>query len=452
MKCSKNILAFVLCFTVVITLCPMIGSANGGFSVIDNFDTLEVTSSAFNKYPNSSLGQTSEVFMQDSRAERGYKIVETTGVDGNTTKALETFNTNGDYLYLPFLNTFVHKDGFVTQYSFDIKFTKLPGDNPAAYKLEYVNFFMFDHNNSFRNDGQTSELNTPGGQTTIAKDVWYTFVGKINADGKLSMYMLDAATGEVLHEADTYKTFSDGGSFAVNAIRFQPHRYDMILNDGTTVYVTCQIDNAKVVQYDADTPPAITSASVENGQNGVMRNEVLTFNFSQGLSEDSTVILTSDDDPDVKWKSTADAFGRLTVSFPEMLKRKTTYTLSFDGVINENDVPCTEESITFTTEDLHIWNDIEISSVASDDTTEISFIISDAYSYPEFSGMVMAAAYTDGKMTGLDIVELTGVSTESELTRSFDIGSVSAGTEIQLMLLDNKYHPIPLASGKTEVQ
>ena len=123
MKCSKNILAFVLCFAVAITLCPMIGSANGGFSVIDNFDTLEVTSSAFNKYPNASLGQTSEVFMQDSRAERGYKIVETTGVDGNTTKALETFNTNGDYLYLPFLNTFVHKDGFVTQYSFDIKFT-----------------------------------------------------------------------------------------------------------------------------------------------------------------------------------------------------------------------------------------------------------------------------------------------------------------------------------------
>ena len=66
--------------------------------------------------------------------------------------------------------------------------------------------------------------------------------------------------------------------------------------------------------------------------------------------------------------------------------------------------------------------------------------------------MVMAAAYTDGKMTGLDIVELTEVSTESEITRSFDIGSVSAGTEIQLMLLDNKYHPIPLASGKTEVQ
>lgn len=452
MKCSKKILAFVLCLSVAISLCPMMCfAADGEGSYSDNFDTLDLESTAFNKYPNTSLGQTSEVFMQDSKSQKGFKIVETEGVDGKTTKALEISNTTGDWLYLPFSDSFVHTKGMVTQLSYDVKFTKLPSDNDK-FAGRSANFMVYGGSNGFVNDGNSDDLAAPAGagDITLEKEVWYKIVSRIGADGKLTSYLLNAKTGAVLLEAPTTKVFTDGAAFKPNAIQFRAN--GTVFDDGTKVYITCQIDNAKVVQYNSATPPAISSAPIQDGATDVIRNKALTFQFNQGLSKDSVVKITSTDDPDATCKTSADVFGNLTVSFPNMLKRKATYTLSFEGVKNENGVACTEESITFTAEDLHIWNDVEISSVSAGTTTEISFTLSDVYGYPDFTGIVMAAAYEDGKMIGLDIVELNAASTETKLTKSFDIGSVSAGTEIQLMLLDNIYYPVPLASGKTIVQ
>ena len=84
------------------------------------------------------------------------------------------------------------------------------------------------------------------------------------------------------------------------------------------------------------------------------------------------------------------------------------------------------------------------------DTTQISFRLSDIYSYPTFSGMVMAAAYEGEKMTGLDLLELNEVATECVLTKEFNIKS-TAESEIQLMLLDKENGPVPLANGKFAV-
>ncbi|MBR5156854.1 MAG: Ig-like domain-containing protein [Clostridia bacterium] len=449
MKYSKKVLAFVLCLAIATALCPMVcADETGAFSVVDNFDSLDITDTAFAKYPNGSLGQTSDVFIQDSKNQKGFKIVETEGVDGNTTKALEIANTNGDWVYLPFSDSFIHRDGLVTQFSYDVKFTKIPGDNPTP-DARSATFFLYGGSNGFKNNGQTNVLTAPDNNSsiTLEKNLWYTLVCKIGADGKLSTYLLNTQTGDAMLETATNKKFADGSAFGLNAIQFRAN--GATVADGTKVYITCQIDNAKVVQYDPAMPPEISSASIENGETEVIRNEKLTFNFNQGLAPDSYVTLTSENEDVIGCSVSASAFGKLTVSFDELLERNTTYTLSLSGVKNESNVACEAESIVFKTEDLHIWNDVEILSVSSGDTTQISFILSDIYSYPTFSGMVMAAAYEGGKMTGIDIVELANVLTESELTKSFDIGTVSSQTEIQLMLLDKEYGPLPLASGKT---
>ncbi len=451
-KYSKRILAFLMCLAVAMTFCPMVlAESESGFSVMDNFDSLEIADTAFAKYPNESLGQTSDVFIPSSNTQKGFKIVETEGADGNITNVLEVMNSNADYVNLPFSDSFVHQDGLVTQFSYDIKFTKVPGDHPASRQMTGTLFFKYG-GNGFKNNGQDSVLTAPGNSSsiTLEKNLWYTLIGKVGADGKLSTYLLDAKTGDALLETETSKRFTDGGAFGLTAISFQPN--NGVLADNTKVYIACQIDNAKVVQYDPTMPPEIASASIENGETEVIRNKTLTFNFNQGLASDSYVTLTSENDDVIGCSVSASAFGKLTVSFDELLERKTTYTLSLAGVKNESNVAYEAESITFTTEDLHIWNDVEILSVSAEDTTQISFTLSDIYGYPTFSGMVMAAAYEGGKMTGLDLVELSDVSTESELTKSFNIGSISAGAEIQLMLLDKENGPIPLASGKTVVQ
>lgn len=452
MKYSKKVLAFVLCLAIATLLCPMAcADETSGFSVVDNFDSLDITATAFAKYPNESLGQTSDVFIQDSKNQKGFKIVETEDVAGNITKALEIANTNGDWIYLPFSDSFVHQDGLVTQFSYDIKFTKIPGDNPTP-DVRNATFFLYGGSNGFKNNGQTSVLTAPDnvGSITLEKNLWYTLVCKIGADGKLSTYLLNTQTGDAMLETATTKRFADGSAFGFNAIQFRAN--GAVLADDTKVYITCQIDNAKVVQYDPTMPPVISSASIENGETEVIRNKTLTFNFNQGLAPDSYVTLTSENEDVIGCSVSASTFGKLTVSFNELLERNTTYTLSLAGVKNESGVAYGAENITFTTEDLHIWNDVEILSVSAGDTTQISFTLSDTYGYSKFTGMVMAAAYEGGKMTGLDIVELSDALTESELTKSFDIGSISAGTEIQLMLLDKEYRPIPLASGKTVVQ
>ncbi len=446
MKNTKKIFAFVLFVSIAMTLCPMVlAEQDIGFSAVDNFDSLELTDDVFNKYPNASLGQTSEVFGQSTNTQKGFNITEAEGPDGKVSKVLEITNRNGDYVILPFASSFIHKEGMVTQLSYDIRFTKLPGDNPTDKARTGTAFLRFG-SNGFKNAGQDSILTAPGGASiTMQKDFWYKMVGKVNTDGRLTVYLLDAKSGDILIEAETSKTFGADSEIDIKAAYLQAT--NTVLADGTKIYITCQIDNAEVIQYDPSTPPEISSASIENGETEVIRNKALTLNFNQGLAPDSYVTLTSEKGDEVNLNVSASAFGKLTISFNELLERKTEYTLSLAGVKNENNVAFEADDITFTTEDLHIWNEIEILSVSAGDATQISFTLSDIYGYPTFSGMVMAAAYEGGKMTGIDIVELDEASTESELTKSFNIGSISDQTEIQLMLLDKVYGPVPLASG-----
>ena len=352
MRYAKKIAALIVCIIVLTSLCPLVfAESNSGISVSDNFDSLELTDAVFNKYPNASLGQTSTVFTQSSNTQKSFKIVEAEGVGGDISKVLEVANTDGDYVTLPFSNDIIHRAGIVTQVSYHIRFTKLPGDNPAPKDKVGTTFFSFG-GDGFKNAGRDNNFKAPAGgnSITLQKDFWYKIVGKIDIDGKLTTYLLNAENEEILLEQVTSKTFADGSAFGFSALHLQPNA--STLADGTKAYITCQIDNAEVIQYDPGTPPQLSVASIKHNDTNVIRNRALIFNFNQELSEDSDITLVSESGDEVNCSISVNAFGKLIVNFNELLERKTTYVLSLGEVKNTNGVACIEESITFTTEDL----------------------------------------------------------------------------------------------------
>ena len=472
MKKFKKTLVLLLSILMIVALCPTGLAAEENTLVINSsgaiesygsatydFEDLTVSDSLVGPFP--AKGTENPVFgtTDDNNAGADMKVVNAIDKNGNETKAMQLTNRTAWPAVSLAAKTITYSTSDIVEFSYDLCFDYLPDvanthNAGTAFRIGGRNAFSSSIDvGAWTSGAQPPVMVHAGTKGYLEEGKWYTVVQRVvshNGSGAVISYILDAQTEEVLITLNqaSYNSglLANGGSLVLYAVQMQ--RFAA----GETDLPTCLLDNAQLKVYPAPSgSPKVISVNITDGQTGVPRKTEFKLVFDQKIT--GSAVLTKADGTGEVYLTTdvSEVFNTITLSYDGMLERNTQYKLSLSGIVNDDYDACTED-IIFTTEDLHIWNDIEISSVASGDTTEISFTISDDYNYPEFSGMVMAAAYTDGKMTGLDIVELTEVSTESELTRSFDIGSVSAGTEIQLMLLDNKYHPIPLASGKTEVQ
>ncbi|MBQ8588781.1 MAG: Ig-like domain-containing protein [Clostridia bacterium] len=273
-------------------------------------------------------------------------------------------------------------------------------------------------------------------------DRWYKVVMVSSGNGSYA-HIIDSETGElVISSVDTsavnMKNFT--------ALYVQP-------SSGTQLF-TVMLDNVILTMYDAaNDAPEIVSASVETDSKNVPRNQELTFTFDQELDDSSIVNLTQKDGTPVDGaKTEKTGYNTLTVTYDGILEKGTEYVLSFEGVTN-GAIYSPDSAISFTTEKLHLWNDVEVSSAAANednaDLTDITFTIGDEYGYSVFTGSVMAAVYQDGKMIALDMQPLTNADT-GEITVSFDLGTLPTDAKIGLILLDVEDGPIPLSGGTLE--
>ncbi len=222
---------------------------------------------------------------------------------------------------------------------------------------------------------------------------------------------------------------------------------------GASIY----IDNAVFRSYDPENAaPSLVSSSVEEDATDVQRNTKLTFTFDQPITDDSVVTLTRADEEAITEITVTSvekkSYNTLVLNYTGLLDRKTEYVISFEDVSNGS-LACADDPLSFTTEDLHIWNDVVLSSAEPNEDnsalTDITFEISEEYGYPTFSGSVMAVVYQNDKMINADIKPLTNAAT-GELTVSFSLGALPSDRKIALILLDVEDGPVPLAGGTLE--
>lgn len=273
---------------------------------------------------------------------------------------------------------------------------------------------------------------------------WYNItVRQLPLSGR-EYVVTDAITGEEIISGE-HPTYSYPGYF--NLLRLD----SAYLTDETQTFKIA-FDNAKLKVYD----PTVTSATLEIHNvdtTDMARNKKLNFHFSQPVSGD-LVLTKTEDGSIVDTDTIVSVLGDLTLSWDGMLERKKEYSLSF-GDITNGTLQCDLSPIVFTTEDLHIWDDIEISPVsATTDSTPITvgLKLNDKYNYPNFTGSVIATVYKDDIMIGMDMISLTNENTSSIINKSFQLGSIPSGATLELTLLDVVNSPIPLAVGQVIVQ
>ena len=219
-------------------------------------------------------------------------------------------------------------------------------------------------------------------------------------------------------------------------------------------YTVVQVDNAEIAIYNPSELPAnLTMASIENGASEVSRNAEISFGFDQAVSGD-LILKKGDDTVEGVTTDYSATREKITLNYGGMLDRNTTYTISFSEILNDGELPCEYPDVTFTTEALHIWNDIEIESTDADGTkTEITFTLGDCYGYEVVSGGMVAMLYRDSKLIGMDMVVLDNKDITSAVTESFNLRQEpQTGDTVRLMLMDIEESFVPFAVGSIVIE
>ncbi len=223
-------------------------------------------------------------------------------------------------------------------------------------------------------------------------------------------------------------------------------------SDAVTTQLAVQFDNASLGFCQTTVnPPSCVGSSIESGAADVPRNQKLVFTFDQKIF--GSPILMAEGTPVADARIVQNGFNRLEIMYDGLLAQNTTYTISFADVQNAGGLSCDTEAVTFTTENLHPWEDITVTDAVTgtDGMTQISFSVTEGFGYPSFSGAVLAAVYANGQMKALDMVMLDNEPTGSVMTKAFSLGAgLCEGEALRLMLLDVANGPVPLAAGSYE--
>lgn len=443
MKIFKRAASLAIALMVVMNLATISAFADG-ISLTEDFEHISLTDGYFINFPNASQGQTSDVFVDDGRGQAGYKIVSETGADGNTSNMLELRNSTGDYVYLKTKPMSWWAPGSVTNYSFDINFKSIPdGITKAAADVRLI-----DVMESFNvRDGALSTIYAKDSDTSdtaaIMQNKWYKFKMTVAPNGNRTDYLIDAETGEVVL-SQLIRTYESQISSASSLAAVRLWRVT-----AESPRASILIDNVSFASYNPSTTPAsLVKSSVANGETDYPRNKAMTFKFSQPVLGE--VVLKKGDETVATSLPTGTSGEEMTISFDSsILERKTTYTLTFGGVLNSENLPCVDSDITFTTEDMHLYDEVVISGVTQNEAnTDITFTISDMYDYPVFTGSAVASLYRNGQMIGLAMVTLSAQNVVAPITKTFSLGAIpQTGDTVKIVLVDNITKFVPIAVG-----
>lgn len=336
------------------------------------------------------------------------------------------------------------EDGKTTIFSYDFKVTKRYDDGKTP------NYFSVAGgtraNGAFVNKIGSEDIICVQNDETInapfAEDTWYTVV--VIATGRSIVNNLYNENGELLF------SYTPNIEASQTTTKVRIARLDGYTNEGTEMV----IDNIeKHVYYSLQTPPSLIKSNVK--YTNVARNASFEFTFDQEISGD---ILIKDKDGETisdvnNVKTSKIAYNKLKVTFENdfLLDRDSSYTISFSEVVNSSSLPCNADDITFTTEDLHVWDDITVGAILQNgDNTDITFTLNDSYGYESFSGVINVARYENGVMKANSSVLLTDVNVGAELTRSFSLGTITDTSVFTIMQLDLTNGPVVMAIGEKQ--
>lgn len=336
------------------------------------------------------------------------------------------------------------ENGKTTIFSYDFKVTKR---NAAGKATNYFSVAGDGKNdgtfiNSKDDDGYITVLADNTQKYPFSENVWYTIV--VIVDGyELSSYLFDENGNVLLQTSKDYSKTSQTTTKARIA------RLDGYTEEGTEMY----LDNIeKHVYYPLQTAPTLKKSSVSNGEVGIARNSSFEFTFDQDVT--GNVVITDKDGVEVSGVTTTKtAYNKLKVTFADnmLLEKKQNYTISFAGIKNSKNLTCSSENIVFETEDLHIWDNITVGTVSqNEDKVDITFTLNDTLGYKLFTGTMMAVRYENGVMKAVSSISLANVAVGTEITKSFELGTLTADSKIKLIQLDLTKGPVVMAIGETE--
>jgi len=433
MRLFKKMLASTICLTMLLSLCVFSTLTAQSAIVIreDNFNEFELSESYFSL--EESLGDYFTTFSLTAgtgyRGGNRFKVVQDKDSLGRENKMMEIISTTSEYrLDLPYAD--LASDEIMRLY-YDISLESWPLANTGTYlQLTYDNGcgmrVQSDGTNLYFYKGKADD-------TTVSKPVelgkWYTVVAELSYNGETSWKMktkvLDGATGEELLSGDDGKT------------NWQEKMQWILMPTTDAGDIKLRMDNIGFyVGKDTDSP-VLRKASVVNGESNNPRNQALKFDFYLPVSGSVSLLKEGVAVEGV----TADLSGYncITLDYEGLLDKNTPYTVSF-AELGLSD-------ITFTTENLHLWNDIEISGVTPNGAkTDISFKVSDEFGYDVYSGYLLAAWYSEDAMCGFDLVEIAALDAGKTVTKSFSLGGTPKnGDSIQLLQMDKDNGLITLA-------
>lgn len=295
-------------------------------------------------------------------------------------------------------------------------------------------------------NGKIYEITAPNAhlgsaRTEVASynfNTWYTAVVKVTPGAySATIYKADGtvlATKEIINAADK---------------QFAVARTDLMFRSHVQTDMPLQLKDAKMITTNAAATPTLTSTDIENGDDNVSRKLDVTFNSNVLLDTTSvTASLTKGGVNAGNCKVTCpDPFtvkveGKNAEGNVVLLDRDTEYTLQVGSFA----------SVTFTTEEMHMLTDGEITidalaadnSVADDDIAtlvagkvKVHLSVTDPLSYPNFSGRMMAVLYTEsGHLEWLDFAELSGADF-ADLNAVFTLPQIPVGAQLKVFLFDN---------------
>ena len=445
-KALAILLSMVMLFSAVGVFAAVVTDETTGMvTYTDDFEGYNITQdTVITKYPDGST-YVSDVF----GAGTGTSATIVYNKGKNDSKALKIISSGGDWRTTVTKTITASSSTEVLELSYDLKVTpkNATGDGNVVLGSsgEWGSNPLFEVVYDASGNGYFKDCVNAQNTYEYSSDAWYkVIIRQTNGSGRYG-YILDEKGTVVLQTAR-----SSQGWATIAAVFTKG-------SDGTEL----TIDNAVLKHYDrTEVAPSLVSSSlgvdIEESATDVQRNKVLTFVFDQEIAADSAITIARQDGKaitEITGITTEKAlYNTLVLSYTGLLDRNTEYVISFTNVSNGS-LPCADNDISFTTEDLHIWNPISIFTVETNETdaklTDITFEICDKYGYPTFSGSVMAVVYQDGKMIAVDIKSLTNVNT-GELTVNFNLGTVPSGAKIGIILLDLEDGPIPLAGGMLE--
>ncbi|MBQ4517611.1 MAG: Ig-like domain-containing protein [Clostridia bacterium] len=345
------------------------------------------------------------------------------------------------YAYVEFENAMTTDDIAVITY--DFKISALPTDVEAD--TTFLTLGQWPHNGSVGIQAKyyvsTGKADFVNGANTVAVDTsaWYRMIifKESSAPGSGQQFLLDDSGALLLSKTNLWMDPISSGYD-----RFTPFNMSDV---GAEIVV----DNLALDYFDKSTAtPTLQSSSITSGATNVLRNQTFRFTFNQALHSDSVIAVTGGNtNPVVVSKPVANY---IDVSFTSLLERNTTYTVSFAGVKNASGTACSDASISFTTEDVHVLSAPVVGDVTpvTDVTTKVAFTLSDPYNYPKFTGIVAAAVYdVNNSLLGFDLLPVADVAmgTETELTFGFGLTDAKI---VKIMAFDYANGLMPLAVGE----